>query len=124
MATKGKAKNIEPSLRDKLSASFMKAFENDFQLYGVEAIEQLREKHPDQYARLAAQLIATTEPKPDGIDFKASNSMREIGLRLLQSVGVNEFEITEKMIEEAIEENDAFIAKLAAIRAKAEGEIH
>jgi hypothetical protein len=58
-----KPKSAEPSLRDKLSANFMRAFESDFETHGAEVIEQLRQKHPDRYAQIATQLIAAVETK-------------------------------------------------------------
>jgi len=48
------------------------------------------------------------------LDFKSAKSMQEIGRKLMQSVGVRE--PTPLMIDEAIEANDAFIARLEAIR--------
>jgi hypothetical protein len=37
-----KPKALQPNLRDKLSESFLRAFESDFEIYGVNVIEQLR----------------------------------------------------------------------------------
>jgi hypothetical protein len=116
-----KPKPTEPSLRDKLSHEFLRAFESDFEAFGVEAIKALREKSPEKYSEIAARLIATTEPKSDSIDFNSANSLQEIALKLLQSVGVNEFEATDNMIQAAIEANDNFIARLMAIRDEAQG---
>jgi hypothetical protein len=50
-------------------------------------------------------------------DFKQAKSMQDIGLRLLQSVGLKEPDSLS--IAAAIEANDEFIAKLEAIRDKA-----
>src|SRR6516162_9574256 len=108
-----KPKANEPSPRDKLSAAFLKAFQTDFDLYGVEVIEQLRKKSPEKYAELAARLIATVEPKPDG--FEQCNSMEDIGRKLLQFVGLDANAATPSMIEAAIEANDAFIKQLKRI---------
>src|SRR5262245_18391885 len=52
------------------------------------------------------------------IDFKSAKSMQEIGKKLMQSVGVRE--PSDAMIESAIEANDAFIARLEAIRDRAQ----
>jgi hypothetical protein len=103
----------EPSLRDKLSQNFLKAFESDFEANGVEAIEKLRIENPAKYAEIASRLIAATEPKAEG--FKACQDMHEIGFKLLQNAGVSEYDITEAMIQDAIAANDAFIAKLQEI---------
>src|SRR5262245_55688118 len=112
----------EPSPRDKLAAGFLKAFESDFETHGVEVIQRLREKHPDRYAELAARLIATTEPKSDGPE--TANDLHEMAFRLLKSIGMNEFDITEAMIQAAIEANNVFIDRLQAIRAQAEGQVN
>ena len=53
------------------------------------------------------------------IDFKQARSMQEIGRKLMQSVGVREPD--DEMIQSAIEANDAFIARLEAIRDAAQG---
>jgi len=116
-----KSKPTEPSVRDKLSASFLKAFQNDFEINGIEAIEKLREENPAKYAEIASRLIAAAEPHPEG--FEGCRTKRDIGIALLKSVGANDFEITEEAIEEAIKCNDDFIDALQAIRAAAEGAI-
>jgi hypothetical protein len=116
-----KLKDNEPSARDKLSASFLKAFENDFELNGVEAIEKLREKSPEKYAEIASRLIAATEPAGD--DFRQCRSMEEISIALLKKVGCNEFEITDDMLKQALEANDRFIDRLQAICRAAQGQI-
>jgi hypothetical protein len=118
----------EPSLRDKLSEAFMKAFASDFAENGVEAIRALRAKSPEKYSEIAARLIATIESKPDG--FSQCNTMEEIGRKLLQSVGGDDATLTDDMIAQAVAANDAFIAKLEAIRdnalmsAAVEGELN
>jgi hypothetical protein len=104
---------IEPSPRDKLSQNFLKAFESDFEANGVAAIEKLRQESPAKYAEIASRLIAATEPKTEG--FQDCQNMHEIGFRLLKKVGVNEFDITEAMIESALEANSKFMAALQAI---------
>jgi hypothetical protein len=116
-----KTKSSEPSARDKLSASFMKAFQNDFETHGIETIEKLREESPAKYAEIAAKLIAAAEPKADG--FESCQSNREIAIKLLKSVGADEFELTEEAIAEAMEANDRFVNRLKEIRAEAEGQL-
>ena len=108
-----KPKTSEPSLRDKLSQNFLRAFESDFEANGVEAIEKLRKENPAKYAEIASRLIAAAEPKTEG--FKDCENMHEIGFRLLQKAGVSELDITETMIEDAIAANDVFIARLQEI---------
>jgi hypothetical protein len=115
---KKSSKANEPTTRDKLSASFLKAFQSDFDAYGVETIEKLRAESPSKYAEIAAKLVTAIEPKSD-----EPRDMRSMIIRLLKEVGANEFEISEAMIEQAIEANDEFINRLQAIRAAAEGAI-
>jgi hypothetical protein len=59
------------------------------------------------------------EPDTNKIDFQSANSMKEIGERLLQSVGFASPD--DISIQAAIEANDAFIARLEAIRDAAQG---
>jgi hypothetical protein len=49
-----KQKYGEPSLRDKLSESYLRAFEADFAANGVAAIEKLRERNPAKYSEIAS----------------------------------------------------------------------
>jgi len=108
-----KPKTAEPSLRDKLSAHFLEAFEADFAAHGADVIEALRNKSPDKYADIAARLIAATEPPSDG--FESAQTMQEIGLRLLKSVGCPEGVATDDMIARAVELNDQFVADLTQV---------
>jgi hypothetical protein len=106
----------EPSLRDKLSAAYLEAFQKDFEANGVAVIEALRLKSPEKYSEIAARLIAATEPL-EKLDKNLGNSMKEIGCRLLQGVGL--IEPSDEQIEEAIAANDVFVATLEAIRDRA-----
>jgi hypothetical protein len=47
--------------------------------------------------------------------------MHDIGVRLLKSVGTDEFNVTDEMVAEAVKANDLFIAQLEAIRDRAQG---
>ena len=102
-----KPKTSEPSLRDKLSAAFLEAFQSDFEANGVAAIEQLRNKSPDKYT--------ATEPQSQPTGFASCDSMEDIGVRLLESVGAPRDTITEAMVQAAINANDAFLERLAQI---------
>jgi hypothetical protein len=90
-----KPKSAEPSLRDKLSAAFLEAFQADFETHGAEVIESLRTKDPARYVDIGARLIAASEPP----------------------VGLPEDAATSKMIERAIEANDRLIDELSQIAA-------
>jgi hypothetical protein len=120
-----KSKTIAQSPRTRLSAAFLEALEADFQEYGKGVIQEMRQKDPTKYAELAGKLIMTTEPPSNQIDFNTANSMQEIGLKLLQSVGFAD--PTDEQIQQAIQANDVFIAKLEQIRdcaAAPEDEVH
>src|SRR5262245_11964091 len=108
---KRKSKANEPSLRDRLSAKFLQDFEADFQEHGTDVIQQLREKHPDKYAAIATQLIASAEP-PSGV-FDKAKSMEDIGRGLLAQVGLTD--PSETQIQMAIAANDRFVAELEQI---------
>jgi hypothetical protein len=75
--------NAEPSLRDKLSQGFLKAFEEDFQINGIEAIQQLRKRSPEKFCEIATRLIAAHEPKSDGFD--QAKSAQELARKLLRA---------------------------------------
>jgi hypothetical protein len=59
------------------------------------------------------------QPPSTSIDFFSANSMQDIGRKLLQSVGFASPD--GPSIQAAIEANDAFIARLEAIRDGAQG---
>src|SRR5262249_43202620 len=122
MRSSRKPKAAEPSLRDKLSEAFLKAFEGDFEVNGVEVIKQLRLKSPEKYAEIASRLIAATEPHAD--DFTSAKNPHELGFRLLKSVGARDLDIAESMIEAALAAQDIFIAALQDIRSRAEGQVN
>jgi hypothetical protein len=112
----------EPSLRDKLAKGFVEAFQSDFEANGIAAIEALRKESPAKYAEIAARLIAATEPQSQAEGILGANSSEDIGRRLLQSIGCAE--PLDEQIEQAIEANNDFVAKLEAIAicASAQGE--
>jgi hypothetical protein len=57
-------------------------------------------------------------PEPNKLDFNSTNSMEDIGRKLLQSVGFASPD--DVSIRAAIEANDVFIARLEAIRDRAQ----
>src|SRR5262249_40325294 len=59
------------------------------------------------------------DPQAAKLDFKQARSMQDIGRKLMQSVGLREPD--DDCIQAAIEANDAFIARLEAIRDGAQG---
>src|SRR5262245_25057760 len=114
-----KPKGNEPSARDRLSASFLKAFQNDFETYGVETIEKLREESPSKYAEIAAKLIATIEPKAE----EAKDDIRSIAIGLLKDTGMSEDMMTEDDITDAVKARETLINELVAIRDEAQGRL-
>src|SRR5262245_25294517 len=111
---KQRSKANEPSLRDKLSGAFMAAMEEDFAANGKAVIEQLRVKHPDRYAELAARLIAQTEP-PNPNDLSQAKSLFEVGRMLLQGVGLHD--PSDQQIEAAMAANNRLMTELETIAA-------
>jgi hypothetical protein len=113
MSKARKSKATEPSLRDRLGASFMAALEADFQKHGVAALEKMREASPERYCELATKAIASAEPL--GIVFAEAKSMQDIGRGLLAQVGLHD--PTDQQIELAIAANDRLVAELEMIMA-------
>jgi hypothetical protein len=118
MKTK-KSQNDEPSLREKLSEEVLRAFEADFSANGVAVIEQLRLKFPERYAELAGKLIAAAQPQSAQNKYANCQSTDDVARTLLVECGANEFAIDEKMIEEAIAEQDRHVEELGRIAARA-----
>jgi hypothetical protein len=112
-----KSKIAEPSVRDKLGGTFLRAFQSDFEANGVDVIVRLREKYPERYAELAAKLIADTEPPSEQDAFGQCKSTQDVGRQLLLQVGAEEDAIAPEMIEQALEAYDRLIETLTAIAA-------
>jgi hypothetical protein len=107
-------KPSQASARAELSADFLRSFQADFKVYGKEVIERMRQEAPAKYAEIASRLIAASDP-PSDEGFKNANSMRDIGLRLLISVGADREAITDEQVDLAIIANDNFINRLQEI---------
>jgi hypothetical protein len=104
----------EPNLRELLSADVIAAFQADFKQHGAATVERMREKHPERYLDIAAKLIVAAEQPKDPKDFSDTESLRDIGIKLLEQIGLHE--PTEDQIAAAVEENNIFVARLEAIR--------
>src|SRR5262245_19931115 len=107
-----KSKATEPSLRDKLSANFMRAFEADFATNGVDVIEKLRERSPEKYAEVAAKLIAQSEP-PDPNDVNNAKTSEDLMRHALVMRGLAN--PSEQQIEMAVAANSRFLCDLDQI---------
>jgi hypothetical protein len=113
----------ESSLLEQLNAP-LRDFVNDFKTHGASVLQKVRETNPEKYLELSTKLLPLVAALNPGMDdFSDCKDMRSIGIKLLKSVGMDEFIMPEWAINEALEGNDEFIAKLQAIRAAAEGQI-
>ena len=112
--SRGKA-GKPPNLRDRLSEAFLKAFESDFAMHGLDTIVRLREKWPERYAELGAKLITQAEQPPDPTDFSTAKTQEEIVRRLLAQVGVPEEALTPDMLRLAEDANNDFVNRLLVI---------
>jgi|SRR5215471_13441711 len=118
-----RAQKPKPSLLEQL-AEPLRDIVSDLKSNVADELKKLRERDSARYLELSVKLlplIAQLNPKPD--DYSDCQDMRSIGVKLLKSVGANEFEMTEAMIEEAVQCNDTFVDRLLQIRARAEGAI-
>src|SRR6516162_9072951 len=78
----------EPSPKERLSASYLTAFEADFKLNGMQAIQRLRDEDPARYCDIAAKLIAAVEqPAPGPNALSNASSQADIARRLLADIG-------------------------------------
>src|SRR5262245_60950284 len=116
-----KPKANEPSAKDKLSADFTERLEKKWREQGDDVLEAAFKESPTKIAEMIARLVSTTEPPSN--DFEACRTKRDIGIALLKSIGMDEFEMTEDAITEALAAQDVFVDRLQDIRAKAEGAI-
>src|SRR5262245_19065569 len=106
-----KSKANEPSLRDKLSANFLRDFEADFAANGAAVIAELRTKSTEKYAKIASRLITQTEP-PNPNDLSQAKSLFEVGRMLLQGVGLHD--PSDQQIEQAMAANSRFDVRVGA----------
>ena len=103
---------IDP--RQKLTGDFVTALQSDWQLHGQEIIEALRTQSPVKYAEIVSRLaVPEAAPAPD--DFSQCQTQLDIGRKLLAQVGVPEDAMTDSMIEQAAEANEAFLDRLEMI---------
>src|SRR5262249_27319133 len=115
-----KTKPTKASLVEELSEP-LRDFVADFRTHGKSALETVRERSPEKYLELSTKLlplVAALNPGASG--FSDCQSQNEIAFRLLRSMGVSEFDISETIVAEAIEANDKFVATLKNIAALAQ----
>ncbi len=100
--------------RQKLTGDFVTALQADWQQHGQEIIEALRTQSPVKYAEIVSRLaVPEAAPAPD--DFSQCQTQLDIGKKLLAQVGVAEDAMTDSMIEQAAEANEAFVDRLEMI---------
>jgi len=115
-----KPKPTKASLVEELSEP-LRDFVSDFKLHGKSALEQVRERSPEKYLELSTKLLPLVAAlNPGASNFSDAQSQSEIAFRLLRSMGVSEFDISEQMVQDAIEANDTFVATLKNIAALAQ----
>jgi len=107
-----KASGNDP--RQKLTGDFVTALQADWQLHGQDIIEALRTQNPVKYAEIVSRLAAP-EPIPAPDDFSQCRTQLDIGRKLLAQVGVPEDAMTDAMIQQAAEANEAFVDRLEMI---------
>src|SRR5262245_27418161 len=123
MRKPSKPKPAKQSLVEELSEP-LRDFVADFKTHGKSALETVRERSPEKYLELSTKLlplVAALNPGAD--DWSDCKDLRDIGIKLLKSVGMSEFDMTEDAIEEAMAANDRLIEGLQQIRARAEGQL-
>jgi hypothetical protein len=107
-----KASGNDP--RQKLTGDFVTALQADWQLHGPDIIEALRTQNPVKYAEIVSRLaVPEAAPAPD--DYSQCQTQLDIGKKLLAQVGVPEDAMTDSMIEQAAEANEAFVDRLEMI---------
>jgi hypothetical protein len=107
-----KASGNDP--RQKLTGDFVTALQADWQQHGQEIIEAMRTQNPVKYAEIVSRLaVPEAAPAPD--DYSQCQTQLDIGKKLLAQVGVPEEAMTESMIEQAAEANEAFVDRLEMI---------
>ena len=107
-----KANGVDP--RQRLAGDFVTALQADWQLHGPDIIEALRTQNPVKYAEIVSRLaVPEVMPSPD--DYSQCQTQFDIGKKLLAQVDVPEEAMTDSMIEQAAEANDAFLERLEMI---------
>jgi hypothetical protein len=113
-----KPKAIEPQ---KLTAGFVADLQAAWSEHGKEILDALRTQAPTKFAEILGRLAVAERlsPAAPATDFNSAQSVQDIGRKLLQSIGFNEPD--DVSVAAALEANATFIARLEAIRDKAQG---
>jgi hypothetical protein len=116
--TRKPQKSSEPNLRHKLTSGFVEALAEDWAEHGPEVIQQIRLDNPVKYGELIARLIPMDANLAGAKDYSDCENAQDIGRKLLSQLGVSEDMATPEMIEQAVEANNLFVAKLEEIIAQ------
>jgi hypothetical protein len=103
-------KTSQGSLRAKLTEDLIA----DVAANGKQAFERLRQENLPKYCEIASKLILPEADPANPNSLKNAQSMHEIGLRILRSIGLSE--PTDEQFTLAIAANDVFVATLEKIR--------
>ena len=107
--------NGEPTIRTKLSDSFVAALESDWQQNGSEVIKQLRESHVERYTELVGRIIVAEQNRaaaqPDTLMPTDSHG---IAVKLLEDIGLTEPD--DDACQRALVAYDSLISTLEQIR--------
>jgi hypothetical protein len=69
--------------RNRLGTAFLEALEADFNKHGVDAVEQVRQKKPEVYIKVVADLL----PKEANINVEASEAFVQMWRRISDGLG-------------------------------------
>jgi len=79
----GNPKGRPKGARNRLGTQFLEALEADFNHFGSQAIALVREKKPDVYMRVVADLL----PKEANINVEAGEAFAEVWRRISDGLG-------------------------------------
>lgn len=112
-------KPAELSAAARLASDFTKAVEEQWRSHGPQVLEAMRRESPTKFAELVARLVPQNVSVPTS-PYATATSTRAIGRLLLQEQGIEEYFITESMVDDAIAAQEQFIHTLQLIVGKAE----
>jgi len=79
----GNPKGRPKGARNRLGAQFLEALEDDFNKHGAQAIEQVRQKKPEVYIWVVADLL----PKEANINVEAGEAFVELWKKISEGLG-------------------------------------
>ena len=79
----GNPKGRPKGVRNRLGTQFLEALEADFKEHGAQAIEQVRQKKPEVYIKVVADLL----PKEANINVEAGEAFVELWKKISEGLG-------------------------------------